>query len=62
MKTNNGKPAHVVDIHLRLKIHASEIWPGETARDTAARLLREIMTVDDEVLAVVSVVLSERPV
>jgi hypothetical protein len=43
---------HALDIRLRLQIHEAEIAPGETPRDTAERLLREIMTVDDEVLGI----------
>jgi hypothetical protein len=41
---------HALDIRLRLHIDEAEIRPGETPRDTAERLLREIMTVDDKVL------------
>ena len=41
---------HVLDIRLRLHIDQAEVKPGETPRDTAERLLREIMTVDDQVL------------
>jgi hypothetical protein len=41
---------HALDIRLRLHIDQAEIRPGETPRDTAQRLLREVMTVDDEVL------------
>jgi hypothetical protein len=51
------KMQHTVDIRLRLHIHETELEPGETPRDTAARLLREIMTVDDKVIAIVSVVI-----
>jgi hypothetical protein len=42
--------SHALDIRLRLHIHEAEIKPGETPRDTAERLLREIMTVDDQLL------------
>jgi hypothetical protein len=41
---------HALDIRLRLHIDETEIEPGETPRDTAERLLREIMTVNDRVL------------
>jgi len=41
---------HVLDIRLRLHIDQAEVKPDETPRDTAERLLREIMTVDDQVL------------
>jgi hypothetical protein len=41
---------HPLDVRLRLQIDEAEIAPGETPRDAAERLLREIMTVDDEVL------------
>jgi hypothetical protein len=41
---------HALDIRLRLHIHETEIGPGETPRDAAERLLREIMTVEDQVL------------
>jgi hypothetical protein len=43
---------HALDIRLRLHIDEAEIRPGETLRDTAERLLREVMTVDDKVLDV----------
>lgn len=49
---------HTVEIRLRLHIDETELEHGETPRDTAARLLREIMTVDDKVIAIVSVVVS----
>jgi hypothetical protein len=35
-----------------LKIDEAEIRPGETPRDAAERLLREVMTVDDKVLEI----------
>jgi hypothetical protein len=41
---------HALDIRLRLNIHEDEIRRGESPRDAAERLLREIMTVDDELL------------
>jgi hypothetical protein len=41
---------HALDIRLRLHIDEAEVRPGETPRETAERLLREVMTVDDEVL------------
>jgi hypothetical protein len=41
---------HALDIRLRLHIDEAEIRPGETPRDTAERLLRDIMTVDDNAL------------
>jgi hypothetical protein len=41
---------HALDIRLRLHIDDAEITSGETARSTAEGLLREIMTLDDEVL------------
>ena len=43
---------HTLEIRLRLTIDQTEIRPGETPRDTAERLLREVMTVDDEVLEI----------
>jgi hypothetical protein len=49
---------HIVDVHLRLHIDDTEIEPGEWPRDAAARLLREIMTVDDEVLSIVPVMVT----
>jgi hypothetical protein len=42
---------HEFDIRLRLQIDNSELLPGETPCDAAERLLREIMTVGDRVLA-----------
>jgi hypothetical protein len=41
---------HALDVRLRLNIDEAEIRPGETPCDTAERLLREIMTVEDKVL------------
>jgi hypothetical protein len=41
---------HTLDILLRLHIDEAEVRPGEAPRDTAERLLREIMTVDDKVV------------
>jgi hypothetical protein len=41
---------HALDVRLRLRIHEAEIRPGENPRETAERLLREIMTVDDQLL------------
>jgi hypothetical protein len=41
---------HTLDIRLRLHIDEAEMGPGETPPDTAERLLREIMTVDDRLL------------
>jgi hypothetical protein len=41
---------HALDIRLRLHIDEAEIRPGETPRDTAERLLRDIMSVDDNAL------------
>jgi hypothetical protein len=41
---------HTFDIRLRLHIDDAEIRSGDSPRDTAERLLREIMTVDDTVL------------
>jgi hypothetical protein len=41
---------HALEIRLQLHIDDAEIMSGETPRDTAERLLREIMTVDDKVL------------
>jgi hypothetical protein len=43
---------YALDIRLRLHIDEADIRPGETLRDTAERLLREVMTVDDKVLDV----------
>ena len=43
---------HALDIRLRLRIDDAEMRPGDTPRDAAERLLREIMTVDDELLDV----------
>jgi hypothetical protein len=43
---------HAFEVRLRLLIDEAEIGAGETARETAERLLREIMTVDDEVLEI----------
>ena len=43
---------HALDVRLRLHIDDAEMRPGETAQDTAERVLREIMTVDDKVLDV----------
>jgi hypothetical protein len=43
---------HVLDIRLRLHIDETEIRPGETPRDAAERVLREVMTVDDELLEI----------
>jgi hypothetical protein len=43
---------HVVDVRLLLHVHETEVRPGQTPRDTAQALLREIMTVDDEVLEI----------
>jgi hypothetical protein len=43
---------HTLDVQLRLHIDESEIGPRESPRETAERLLREIMTVDDRVLDV----------
>jgi hypothetical protein len=41
---------HALDIRLRLHIDEAEVRPGETPGDAAERLLREVMTVEDEVL------------
>jgi hypothetical protein len=41
---------HALDIRMRLHIDEGEMRPGETPGDTAHRLLREVLTVDDEVL------------
>jgi hypothetical protein len=41
---------HALDIRLRLQIDHGELRPGETPRDAAERLLREIMTVEDRVI------------
>jgi hypothetical protein len=46
---------HALDVRLRLHIDDAEMRPGETAQDTAERVLREIMTVDDKVLDIRSV-------
>ena len=43
---------HALDVRLRLHIDEAEIWPGETPRETAVRLLREVMTANDELLEV----------
>jgi hypothetical protein len=43
---------HALDIRLRLHIDESEIRPGEVPREAAERLLREILTVNDEVLEI----------
>jgi hypothetical protein len=43
---------HTFEIRLRLHIDEAEIRPGDTPRETAERLLREIITVDDEVLGI----------
>jgi hypothetical protein len=43
---------HAFEVRLRLLIDEAEIRAGETARETAERLLREIMTVDDQVLEI----------
>jgi hypothetical protein len=43
---------HAFEVRLRLLIDQAEIRAGETARETAERLLREIMTVDDQVLEI----------
>lgn len=43
---------HAIDIQLRFNIDETEIRPGDTPRDTAERLLREVMTVHDKVLEV----------
>jgi hypothetical protein len=40
---------HALDIRLRLNIDESELRSGETPRETVERLLREVMTVDDQV-------------
>jgi hypothetical protein len=42
--------SHALDIWLRLHIDEGDTRPGETPRDVAERLLREIMTVEDKVL------------
>lgn len=39
-----------LDIRLRMHIAQAEMRPGEAPSDTAERLLRELMTVDDKVL------------
>jgi hypothetical protein len=41
---------HALDIRLRLQIDEAEIRPGETPSDTAERLLREIITANDEII------------
>jgi hypothetical protein len=41
---------HALEIRLRLHIDETELAPGETPREAAERLLREIMTVDDKLL------------
>ncbi|HWE08269.1 MAG TPA: hypothetical protein VG325_02875 [Solirubrobacteraceae bacterium] len=41
---------HALDVRLRLHVDDEEIRPGDTVHTTAEGLLREIMTVDDEVL------------
>jgi hypothetical protein len=41
---------HGLDIRLRLHFDQAEIRPGETPRDTAERLLRQVLTVDDKAL------------
>lgn len=43
---------HALDVRLRLHIDEAEMWPGESLRDAAERVLREVMTVDDEVLEI----------
>jgi hypothetical protein len=43
---------HVLHVRLRLHVHETEVRQGQTPRDTAESLLREIMTVDDELLEI----------
>jgi hypothetical protein len=52
---------HAFEVRLRLLIDEAEIGAGETARETAERLLREIMTVDDEVLEIQEGLRSDDP-
>jgi hypothetical protein len=43
---------HALDVRLRFHIDEDEVWPGESPRETAVRLLREVMTANDEVVEI----------
>jgi hypothetical protein len=43
---------HALDVRLRFHIDEGEVWPGESPREAAARLLREVMTANDEVVEI----------